>query len=172
MDSFTSGYTIPLIVDIAVRQTPGGPVVSWNDGNLEVVSLRESGTNQLLPVPAGHAPLHFVWKTQHVYEIPKGYSAIATHPLNRFDLPFTTLSGIIDDFVVPPGNVPVFFSNTFEGVIPAGTPILQVIPFKQESWTNQTDEKLLQQARLNNFYSMRAAYGWYKKNIWKKKTFN
>ena len=171
-DAFTAGYMLPLIVDIAVKQTVNGPVVTWNDPQADVLNTRENTTNKELPIPMGCHPSHFVWKTKHIYELPKGYSAIFTHPLNRFDLPFVTLSGIIDDFVVPVGNVPVFFSSTFEGIIPAGTPIAQIIPFKREDWDSKEDKSVLEPGNLNTFYSSRQATGWYKQNIWKKKTFN
>ena len=32
------------------------------------------------------------------------------------------------------GNVPFFIKSGFEGVIPAGTPIAQLIPIKREKW--------------------------------------
>lgn len=171
-DSFTTGYMVPLTVDIAVKQTSNGPVITWNDPQSDVLILRSSDTNNTIPTPMGCSDLHFVWKTKHIYEIPKGYSAIFTHPLNRFDLPFFTLTGVIDDFVMPVGHVPVFFSSTFEGIIPAGTPIAQIIPFKRENWDSKEDKSLRDKGNYNNFLSSRKAYGWYKQNIWKKKTYN
>jgi hypothetical protein len=172
-DSFISGYMMPLAVDIAVKQTEAGPSVSWNDPNLKIVSLREKKDNYLLPTPNGYSDSHFVWNTQHQFKIPKGYSALMTHPLNRYDLPFITLSGIIDgEFTVYEGNVPVFFKEGFEGIIPAETPIAQILLFKTENWTSILDDSIQKDADLGNRKSGNKAFGWYKQNIWNKKTYD
>ena len=172
-DAFTTGYIMPLAVDLAIEQTEAGPTVSWRDEVQEFVALRDKDKNPGLPVPMGCSPLHFVWVTKHLFRIPKGYSALFTHPLNRFDLPFTTLSGIVDgEIALHSGNFPVYFSSTFEGIIPAGTPIAQIILFKTEDWNSEEDSTLLADALLTNKLSVNKAYGWYKQNIWKKKSYN
>jgi hypothetical protein len=52
------------------------------------------------------------------------------------DLPFTILPGVVDtDRYTAPVNFPFLINDpNFEGLIPAGTPIAQVIPFKREPW--------------------------------------
>jgi hypothetical protein len=171
-DSFIMGYSIPLAVDIAIQQTEGGPSISWHNKNMVILEARGLETNKELPVPMGCHPQHFAWKTQHVLKVPEGYSAIITHPLNRFDLPFVSLSGIVDgEFVLQDGNCPVYFSKDFEGIIPAGTPILQVLLFKRENWKSEINENLLLQAEINKKKSANAAYGWYKKSHWQKKIY-
>jgi hypothetical protein len=171
LDSFTTGYYIPLVADIAVKQTDNGPIISWSDPQLQIVSERNRADNPTLPTPIGCSSNHFVWQTQHVFEIPKGYSALLTHPLNRHDLPFVTLSGIVDDFVLHKGAIPVYFSSTFEGLIPKGTPILQIILFKTENWKSEIDVDIIKISTQNEFNSSSNSIGWYKKNIWKKKTY-
>ena len=49
---------------------------------------------------------------------------------------FKILPGIVDtDTYTPPVNFPfVLTDENYEGLIPAGTPLAQVIPFKRESW--------------------------------------
>lgn len=173
-DSFLSGYSIPLALDIAVRQTEGGPSISWHnqDPSVQPVTLRDHAGNSLLPTPSGMSSLHFVWNTKHYIKVPKGYSALMTHPLNRYDLPFLTLSGIVDgEISLHAGQVPVYFNTTFEGIIPAGTPIMQVLLFKTENWTNEKDPKVKEDGLINGQRSQNAAFGWYKKNIWKKKMY-
>ena len=64
-----------------------------------------------------------------------------THPANRFDLPFTTLTGMVDcdryhDAWI---NVPAHWHDvTFTGVLPKGTPVAQCFPIKRESWGART----------------------------------
>lgn len=168
-DSFITGYYIPLPVDIAVQQTPEGPSVSWTDDENVFVELRDASTNKKLPTPTGHSSLQFAWITKHVFKVPRGYSALVTHPLNRTDLPFFTLTGIVDgEISLHNGNIPVYFSSTFEGVIPSGTPIAQIILFKNKKWTSKKNKKILQDAAINAEKSKNTT-GWYKKNHWKKK---
>jgi hypothetical protein len=173
LDSFQTGYMIPLSVDIAVKQTEGGPSITYPEIFKKPIGLRQDDQNSKLPTPHGYSNLHFAWDTHVSFKIPKGYSALVTHPLNRFDLPFLTLSGIIDgEFTVPGGNLPVFFNNSFEGIIEAGTPIAQIILFKTENWSNSFDQSLNEEASVNNLKSGSSVIGWYKKNIWKKKSFS
>ena len=171
-ESFIVGYSMPLVSDIAVRQTEGGPSITWHDQGESFLEARSLEINSEVPVPMGCHKQPFAWHTKNVIKIPKGYSALLTHPLNRYDLPFVTLSGIVDgEFVLQDGNCPVFFSKDFEGIIPAGTPILQILLFKRENWKSKINKELLLQAHINKRKSMNAAYGWYKKEHWKKKSY-
>ena len=70
-------------------------------------------------------------------EAPPGYSLLFTHPVNRTDLPFTTLTGLVDcdRFHDTPPNFPARWHDTgFDGVLPKGTPVAQCLPVKRESW--------------------------------------
>jgi hypothetical protein len=116
---------------------------------------------------------HFVWQTMVALNLPKGYSCIITHPLNRHDLPFISLSGIVDaDSMLNEGSIPFYIKEDFEGLIKTGTPILQVIPFKREGWKLEEKKGLLEKATVNGIRSLNYSYGWYKKYVWKKKEFN
>jgi hypothetical protein len=66
---------------------------------------------------------------------PPGYSSIIVQPLHRESV-FTIFPGVIDtDKYNTPVNFPFVLNDIlFEGLIPAGTPIAQVIPFKRDSW--------------------------------------
>ena len=169
-DTFTTGYMMVTPVDIAVEQTEMGPSVSWSSSVETYVGLREHlEENKTLPTPSGCHSNHFVWLIKSGFKLPKGYSALLCAPLNRHDIPFVTLSGILDgDFTLHPGNIPVFFKEGFEGVIPAGTPFLQVIPFKQDSWTSKYDPALLDEVSFNSFNSLNVR-SWYKRFKWNKK---
>lgn len=173
-DSFISGYTIPLPVDIAVEKTENGPIISWSSqaDPSGFLSVRDKALSENLPTPTGFYDVHFVWLTKHCLKIPKGYSVLITHPFNRYELPFLTLTGIVDgEYTMPKGNVPVFFKEGFEGIIPAGTPIMQILPFKTENWTSEEDSLIIKEADINDKKSINLAYGWYKKNIWKRKMY-
>jgi len=67
-----------------------------------------------------------------------GWSLMAVHPINRDDLPFRTLSGLVDaDRFVDVGiNFPAVWTDPgFCGVLPRGTPIAQCYPVPRETPT-------------------------------------
>lgn len=173
LDSLTIGYAVPLQGDVVVTQFPDGPNLSWGDNSRPPVSLRPAEFAPLLPVLEGYTNmLHFVWNAPQIIKLPKGYSAIVTHPFNRFDLPFFTLTAILDaDSVVAGGSIPFFIKKDFEGVITAGTPILQIIPFKRESWIAVEDKELKLESKRQKYNSVSTVMGWYKKNSWKRKSY-
>lgn len=75
------------------------------------------------------------WINPWSIKTPKGYSVLFTQPMHR-ESPFTILDGIVDtDGYNAPVNFPFVLNDWgFEGIIPAGTPMAQVIPFKREDW--------------------------------------
>ena len=86
-----------------------------------------------------HADDRFVIKFHNFWTIesPPGYSLLFTHPVNRADLPFTTLTGLVDTDAYRDVNVhfPAHWHDlAFNGVLPKGTPVAQCIPVKRESW--------------------------------------
>lgn len=117
----------------------------------------------------------FIWQIPWIPKVPKGYSILFTHPLNRIDLPFYTLSGIVDSdvfFHVPNGNYPFYLKNNFNGTIELGTPMYQMIPIKRDSWERNikifNEKENIKKSNLiyNKFF------GAYKNLFWNKKTFN
>jgi len=73
-------------------------------------------------------------------ELPPGYSLLVTHPINREDLPFTTLTGLVDvdlyslSFVHFPAR---WRDPDFNGTLARGTPVAQCLPIRRENWTEQ-----------------------------------
>lgn len=172
LDGFTAGYMVVTWVDILVEQREGKPVLQWAGGP-DIVKMRPSAGNDFMPVPAGHDSANFVWCNQTHIKTPVGYSIMVTHPSNRFDLPFTTLSGVIDtDTPLHDGNLPFFLKEGFEGTIPKGTPIFQVVPFKRENWESKIDRSISNEANKNAFDAGSVLFGWYKSTVWKRKTYN
>jgi hypothetical protein len=67
---------------------------------------------------------------------PPGWSCLFLPPVHSSNSFFTILEGFVDtDRYTAPVNFPfVLKSVDFEGLIPAGTPMVQVIPIKRENW--------------------------------------
>jgi hypothetical protein len=71
-------------------------------------------------------------------QLEPGYSLFATHPVNRIDLPFRLLTGLVDcDRFSDVGVLfPAAWTNRdFEGVLPRGTPVAQCFPVAREALT-------------------------------------
>jgi hypothetical protein len=170
LDAMTSGYTALLWTDVIVEQTELGPRLQWRVSPDPIE--KRPRLNKTLPTPAGHDEDHYAWKSIFNIQVPKGYSVLISHPFNRFDLPFTTLSGVVDaDMTMARGNLPFFLKSGFEGIIPAGTPIYQILPYKREDWQSVKDSSIVEVAESNEFNAMRKAYGWYKDFKWHRKSY-
>ena len=174
LDAMTTGYMIELTQDIRVAKDQyGKQCFTWTDIEPGGVSVVARETKTEVPVPVGFEDTHLAWLSGYSFKLPKGYSALFTHPLNRTDLPFYTLSGIIDlDQGIHSGAIPFFIKNDFEGIIEAGTPFMQILPFKRENWKRSLNPDLEEVAKKTNHLTSRVFYGWYKKNIWQKKDYS
>ena len=133
-DAMTAGYTMTTPCDIKFY---------FEDNSIKHKVLDDKfekfiGTRDPIPGFAnieGYHKTHFHWLPHWSLSLPNGYSALYIHPLNRFELPFISTNGIIDnDKMALPGQIPFFLKENFTGVILKNTPIIQIIPFKRENW--------------------------------------
>lgn len=93
------------------------------------------------------------WINPWSIKTPPGYSVLFIQPVHRESV-FTILPGIVDtDTYTAPVNFPFVLNDVkFEGLIPAGTPMAQVIPFKRDEWTMSLGERqhLEEQGRITS----------------------
>jgi len=170
-DATTAGYMYVLEDDLYVNlDKDGKPSLSWSN-NLMLVDTRPIID---IVVPDNCHPIHYGWRMNWYYETPPGYSVLITHPMNRYDLPFYVQSGIVEsDIWGLPVFIAFFLKRNFHGVIPKGTPIMQIIPFKRDNWelevVNSDEELDKHELMAENRRSM--IYGYYKKTAWRKKVF-
>ena len=170
LDGLTSGYLLLTPVDVHVVNTPLGMKITFDENvKHDPVGIRRGDTGHTIPRPAGHRQDHLVWKGIWGVKTPKNYSVLVTHPLNRFDLPFTTMSAVMDsDKFISSGNIPFFIKKDFEGTIPKGTPFAQIIPIKRNSWTGVVTQALLNKHDEHGSFVHKVTGG-YKKFFWQKK---
>lgn len=144
IDAMTYGFLIPLPVDLEVRDGEFSWQFGVPKGFVSEYSHSPIGFHDASQV-AG-TPFfdddRFIIKFNNFWtiEAPQGYSVLITHPINRDDLPFTTLTGLVDcdTFHDTPINFPARWHDTgFNGVLPKGTPVAQCVPVKRESWVGQ-----------------------------------
>lgn len=176
LEALSIGYVITLPFDLyAEKDSDGNQILIWPTGvkDSEVPSIRENLASEKL-VPVGHSPVEFTWHPNVAYTVPKGYSILFTHPLNRHDLPFTTLSAVIDGGLIltNKGSIPFYLKENFVGIIEKGTPIAQLIPFRQTNWNSEETKGLAEMAEVHNSAAISVFLGWYKKTFWTKKQYN
>lgn len=138
LDSLLSGYMITLPTDVhAVDPENYEARMIW-DSNTNMVDNHAAQQMEGLVVPDEYEPSPYKWNFHWGIKVPEGYSLLYTHPLNRIELPFYTMSGIVDaDTYGVPVNLPFFLKKDFIGLIPRGTPIAQAIPIKREEWSHR-----------------------------------
>lgn len=186
LDSFIYGYYLYTPCDIEFKKENEEYSVTQDESFMSGVSKKTfsfcgvRGSDQSFPSPIGYENIHFTWTTNWFPQTPEGYSVLLTHPINRFDLPFLTLSGIIDcSGYINGGLLPFFIKKDFEGILPAGTPYAQVIPLKNEHWQNENifynEEEMDGHRKQMNFqYSIDHPDHTtnYKQIYWESKNFN
>ena len=173
-DTFTSGYIQESWCDINIRIDDDGNqlVVQADRVGPQIINFR-SGKNKVVPKNSIWSDTHINWFTQWEPKTPKGWSTYYSHPFNQYDMPFRTIDGIIDtDMWWIGGSVPFLFKKGFEGTIPQGTPIYQMLFFKREKWQsrykefNETEHTTLYNKVFTSFHSG------YKKFTWEKKSYD
>jgi len=169
LDSITAGYIQKSWTDIHISMENGQIKYSYAS-QPQILALRDN----IHTPPMGFYQYEFVWKMYWMAKVPKGYSVMITHPLNRNDLPFQTLSGVLDsdDFFSLGdygGDLPFYIKEGFSGIIPKGTPIYQIIPFKRDKWNSKVakydkEVQVVQDSKIRSKF-----WGGYKNEFWKKK---
>jgi hypothetical protein len=128
-------------------------------------------------VPWGYHKFHFAWYGEWAVKLPSGYSAIYTQPFNRYDLPFLTTQGIVDSDVVNLfGTVPFFLAKDWDmGILKAGTPFLQIFPFKRENWISEYEYPDHQQIYMDNMKNIekfrKPKGGVYLNEVWSRRKY-
>lgn len=137
-DALGAGYFIVLDQDIQVTKGAKSHEFVWLAGGEEVISFHDQEQISTEMIPPGYSQVVYKFKNLWGITTPPGHSVLLTHPLNQIDLPFYTLSGVVDtDDFNHQVHFPFFLREDFEGILEAGTPIAQVIPFKRQSWERE-----------------------------------
>jgi len=147
LDGLSAGYIIRLHCDIEFSYRLGDhphPLKSNRHQNPFFSSLIEPVSHWSLEqfdgynIPDGYTHQVYKWNANWIVKTPPGYSCLFTHPIGYNELPFKSLSGVVDtDSLETDVNTPFIIKSDFEGIIEAGTPIAQIIPFKREDWTSE-----------------------------------
>ena len=141
VDAMTCGFMIPLMCDVQVDNgefswdwdLPVGGSIEYPRSPLGLHDSAQVSGTPFFDTDRCIIKFHNLW----TIEAPPGYSLLFTHPVDRFDLPFTTLTGLVDcdRYHEVWINFPALWRDeAFSGVLLRGTPVAQVIPVKRANW--------------------------------------
>lgn len=176
-DIMGTGYVYRTPADIEFYLDQNGQIQAKILDKLNKDFLQDRPSMPQFVAPKGYHQKHFAWWADWAVELPEGYSALYTQPFNRFELPFLTTSGIIDnDKVHLPGTMPFFVVEGFTGVIPAGTPYAQILPFKREHWESEVITKITHEDMVTKNQQNSDKYrvpdgGVYQKEVWERRKY-
>ena len=172
-DVITSGYIIPTSSDLYVSNKDGNLYYQWP--NEQIVGFHS--TEQLGKHPYMNNTKEILPRYINNWGIttPPGYSCLFIPPTHRESV-ISILEAIVDtDTFSQPVSFPFKFNTWgWTGLIPAGTPLVQVIPFKRDNFSMEISENEKDKIKIQKIYSeLRSVFNnGYKNNFWSKKQYN
>ena len=142
VDAMTHGFVLLLPCDVTVKAGQ----FSWNWPLPELTvpghpraPLSFHVAEQIAGSPLAHGERSALkFNSFWTVELEPGWSLMAVHPINRDDLPFRLVTGLVDaDRFNEVGiNFPaVWIDPAFDGVLPRGTPVAQCYPVPRKAMT-------------------------------------
>jgi hypothetical protein len=170
-DMLSTGYTIVTYQDINIYKDESGTI--HYSSNILEIPKHDVFQFLLHPFNKNNQPAPKIINPWSI-KTPPGYSCLFIPPPHGGNKYFTILEGVVDtDKYYSPVNFPFMLNDLdFEGIIPAGTPVAVVIPFKREEWTmKKGNEKDVQKSNsvmnlLNSIFFDR-----YKNLFWSPKRY-
>ena len=172
LDALTAGYIIPFDQDYLID--PADETFTITPANRE---QQDTGYHDSVQLPeswqkkTGSAAGKFINKW--LIKTPPGYSCYFVKPMNRVEDRFDIISGVVDtDTYINLIHFPFILNKKDEQfLIKKGQPMIQVIPFRRESWKSWSGfyYEPLHNKTLNSLLSH--FYDKYKKLFWRKKSY-
>jgi hypothetical protein len=175
LDAMSAGYMISLASDIEIYKDQNKALqIKWRTEHTLVESHHDE---QTYSIPRSNNVTYEIlkWIFDWKIETPKGYSCLYMHPLNRFELPFRTFSGIVDTDMYPDSVHFPFQLFDFEEdfiIIERDTPICQIFPFKREKWFRFKNKPVPNAKLIGGYKILSKIQRSYKNQFWSKKEYN
>lgn len=177
LDAMTAGWIIPLAADVELHSNQDGSGVTFSTMFYKPVmaahDMAQISTPDVPHPKTPFPPLKFV--NHWIIRLPKGYSALFIQPMNRHESRFTVMSGMVDcDKYFEYINFPFFCNCPDKAVLlKAGTPIVQMIPFKRDTMLHKSNAAAMNDVELERLaMSKRMKQSnerYYKEKMWERK---
>lgn len=195
LDTLTTGYLLKTPLDFYIKhntinegervsnlETPMNPIPNEY---LETININFHNSQEIHPPKqvGDQCPFNQKNKNLPFYKIlnpwiiktPPGYSCLFLPPMNNADDRFSIISGIVDtDTFDAEINFPIVINGDkypiLETTIKRGTPYVQIIPFKRESWKMKIENKSAYDYKKSRFTQNIHIINNYKNIWWNKKS--
>jgi hypothetical protein len=170
-DSMTAGYILKTPCDVYVSQVDGK--IDLNPSMRQLIEAHSIA--QAHKHPARNKADFYKFINSWGIKTPKGYSCLFLPPAHNPNPWFEIFPGLVDtDEYTAPVNFPFVLKDlNFEGIIPAGTPMVQIIPFKRERWSwVKGNEQEIEEAGEQDRELATRYFHRYKNLFWTKKEWN
>lgn len=168
-DALSSGYVLRTNYDVYVDEERA---VSWGVDYGGILLHQPFQVNGMT-LPTGFADTPVLkWPNPYNIYTPKGYSTLFIPPTGHDSPAFTTFPAIVDtDKWDLPIHFPFVLKEGFVGTIPRGTPIVQMIPFKRDSWemSVENDDYQAVDKRMKKHFTYFINH--YRRNFWQRKEY-
>ena len=137
IEAMTFGYVIPIPTDITFTMEAGNLRVDVAGFDVPLVDVHNG--DQLLGAPYAGTPI-VKFRTPWLIRTPAGYSTLVLPPLNRFEIPFLPLAGLVEtDTYYRQIAFPTLCTMQAgqQIKIAKGTPLVQVAAVSREVWSSQ-----------------------------------
>jgi len=194
LETLTTGYLLKIPQELKIYFNVTNPQTNQPDVFVKLNQrtspdiLAAHGLNMMVPGERGHpteqlegSPYVNINKNLSFVKIinpwriktPPGYSCLFLPPLNNADDRFFIIPGIVNTDTFPVEvNFPIVINGdkypTLETVLERGTPYVQVIPFKRESWKMKIKSLDVLEKRKGKLMQSLDLIHVYKKNFWNK----
>jgi len=174
MDAMSIGYILFTPTDLHVERTEDGRTLfSWPSNT--VLAFQDLEQAEHYPGQEGRTGDYPKWVHPWGIKTPKGYSSLFLPPMHHGST-FRILEGLVDtDTYTDSVSLPfLLLDPNFTGLIPAGTPMAQVIPIKREAFKHTVSslEELKYKHPLHTRRKLWSKfYSSYREQFWSKKEY-
>jgi len=170
LEAMTFGYVIPLPTDMTFTMEGGNLRVDIAGFDAPLVDVHNG--DQLPGAPYSGTPV-VKFRTPWLVRTPPGYSTLVLPPLNRFEMPFLPLAGLVEtDTYYRQIAFPTLCNMTSgqQVKLTRGMPLVQVVPVLRQAWSSEVtpsdaDANKAQDDQWDANPHM------YRQNHWEKKSF-
>ena len=176
-DAISTGYIVVTDCDIEITSSHEGvKYFKWSKNRNDVITFHIQEQMQRHHKSPGVGQGAPKWTNPWAIKTPRGYSSLFIPPMHRPNV-IQILEGVVDtDSYTSPVNLPFSIDDeSFQGVIPAGTPIAQVIPFRRDSFEHSVrnaSDGHYQELQENESNIFSTFFNAYKDRFWNRKQYN
>jgi hypothetical protein len=195
LDTLTTGYILKAPIDFYIKHNSindgerktnfESPANLIPNEYLETININFHNSQEIHPPQQLGNECPFNQKNKNlpfhkilnpwIIKTPPGYSCLFLPPMNNTDDRFSIIPGIVDtDTFDAEINFPIIINGDkypiLETTIERGTPYVQVIPFKRDSWKMKIERKSAHDQKKSRFIQNIHILNNYKNIWWNKKS--